>query len=316
MGLGLAALGRPGYLDLGHAEALGDDRSVPALRARTFEVLDAAWAAGIRWFDAARSYGLAEDFLGEWLTARAVRPEDVTVSSKWGYSYTAAWRADAEVHEVKDHRPSRLREQSAESRERLGRWLDLYQIHSATLETGVLTDPLVLTELAALADGGLAIGLSVSGPRQADTIRQALAAEIDGVNPFRSVQATWNLLEPSAGAALAEAAGAGWTVLVKEAVANGRLAPGGSLSLAPSQRLVLSGIEARLRVTRDALALAAVLAQPWAALVLSGAATAGQLTSNLGALAVSPAAADLDELVRLAEPPERYWRTRSELPWT
>ena len=33
---------------------------------------------------------------------------------------------------------------------------------------------------------------------------------------------TWNLLEPSVGPAAAEAAAAGWAVLVKEAVANGR----------------------------------------------------------------------------------------------
>lgn len=187
MGLGLAALGRPGYLDLGHADALGDDRSVAALRARTAEVCDAAWAAGVRWFDTARSYGLAEDFLADWLSSRDVPPDGVTVSSKWGYYYTAAWRADAEVHEIKDHSLARLQVQSAESRERLGRWLDLYQIHSATVETGVLTDRAVLAELASLE--GVAVGLSVSGPRQADAIRQALAAEVDGVNPFRSVQA-------------------------------------------------------------------------------------------------------------------------------
>ena len=67
LGLGLAALGRPGYLNLGHGAQLGGDRSVAALRARTHEVLDAAYAAGIRDFDAARSYGRAEEFLGEWL---------------------------------------------------------------------------------------------------------------------------------------------------------------------------------------------------------------------------------------------------------
>ena len=70
LGLGLAAIGRPGYLNIGHAEDLGDDRSVEALRARAHELLDAAWEAGVRHFDAARSYGRAEQFLGEWLRAR------------------------------------------------------------------------------------------------------------------------------------------------------------------------------------------------------------------------------------------------------
>src|SRR4029079_4138502 len=82
LGLGLAALGRPGYLNIGHGADLGADRSVGALRARTHVVLDAAYAAGVRDFDAARSYGRAEEFLGEWLRSR--RPAGVTVSSKWG----------------------------------------------------------------------------------------------------------------------------------------------------------------------------------------------------------------------------------------
>ncbi|HEX6024828.1 MAG TPA: aldo/keto reductase, partial [Solirubrobacter sp.] len=136
LGLGLAALGRPGYLNIGHGEQLGPDRSVAALRARTHEVLDAAYEAGIRDFDAARSYGRAEEFLGEWLRSR--NPEGVTISSKWGYIYTADWKVDADPPEVKRHDVETFRRQLAESLEYLGDWLSLYQIHSATPESGVL----------------------------------------------------------------------------------------------------------------------------------------------------------------------------------
>lgn len=55
IGLGLAAVGRPGYINLGRDEDLGADRSVEALRTRTHELLDAAYAQGVRYFDAARS---------------------------------------------------------------------------------------------------------------------------------------------------------------------------------------------------------------------------------------------------------------------
>ncbi|MBI5105064.1 MAG: aldo/keto reductase, partial [Solirubrobacterales bacterium] len=113
LGLGLAALGRPAYINLGHAAALGEDRSVAALRARTFDVLDAALAAGVRYFDAARSYGRAEDFLGDWLRDRGIAPGAVTVGSKWGYRYTADWRDDADVHEVKELTGDVLRRQLA-----------------------------------------------------------------------------------------------------------------------------------------------------------------------------------------------------------
>ena len=114
LGLGLAALGRPGYLNIGHGAQLGDDRSPAALQARTHEVLDAAYAAGIRDFDAARSYGRAEEFLGTWLDDR--RPEGVTVSSKWGYVYTAGWGVDTQPPEVKRHDVDTFRRQYAETR--------------------------------------------------------------------------------------------------------------------------------------------------------------------------------------------------------
>src|SRR4051794_8079715 len=93
IGIGLAALGRPGYLNVGHEADLGADRSVDALRARSFEVLDTAYAAGVRYLDTARSYGRGEEFLGAWLRERG--PGDVVVGSKWGYVYTADWRGGA-----------------------------------------------------------------------------------------------------------------------------------------------------------------------------------------------------------------------------
>ena len=89
IGLGLAALGRPAYITTGRDKDLGEgsDRSIEAMEARSHEVLDAAWAAGIRYLDAARSYGYAERFLASWLRARAIDPAEVTVGSKWGYRY-------------------------------------------------------------------------------------------------------------------------------------------------------------------------------------------------------------------------------------
>jgi aryl-alcohol dehydrogenase-like predicted oxidoreductase len=303
IGLGLAALGRPGYINVGHSGDLGTHNEVAALRARSHEVLDAAYAAGVRYFDAARSYGRAEEFLGSWLDARGLGPPEVSVGSKWGYTYTADWRIDADVHEVKDLSIATLRRQEAETRSHLDGALGLYQIHSATLDSGVLEDRAVLDELARLRAGGLYIGLSVTGPRQGDTIMRAL--EVGG---FDAVQATWNLMEPSAGPALAAAHDAGLGVIVKEAVANGRLTDRGDARL-------LQQVAAELGVTADALALACVLAQPWVGVVLSGASTVSQLQSNVAALQVSVSGDALERLGALAEPPEQYWDERSGLPW-
>ena len=163
--LGLAALGRPGYLNLGHWRDF-DDRSVEAFAKRTHQVLDAARAAGVRHFDAARSYGRAEEFLGTWLKSRSIAPGTVTVSSKWGYTYAAGWRVDADPPEVKELTADTFRRQLRETRELLGPYLSLYQIHSATVSSGVLDDAKVLGELASLRCDGVAIGASVSGTEQ------------------------------------------------------------------------------------------------------------------------------------------------------
>ncbi len=309
--LGLAALGRPGYINLGHAEDLQGARDVDALRDRAWAVLDAAWAAGVRSFDAARSYGQAEAFLSGWLHARKVAPDSVTVSSKWGYTYTAAWQMDAERHEVKEHSAENLDRQWPETQALLGPWLRAYLIHSATLESGVLENGAVLERLAARAERGLRVGLSLSGPRQADTLRRALTVQVNGQNPFSVVQATWNLMEPSCGPALAEARAAGWTVVVKEAVANGRLTARGAEARHPALRAVC----AHTGATPDAVALAAALAQPWISTALSGATSVEQLHSNLHGLHLKLTPTDLAELGALALPAERYWAERGALPW-
>ncbi|MFL5826761.1 MAG: aldo/keto reductase [Thermoleophilaceae bacterium] len=305
LGLGLAALGRPGYIDIGHAADLGADRSVEAMRAHAHAVLDAAYELGIRYFDAARSYGRAEEFLASWLDEHS--PADVTVGSKWGYVYTADWRADAEVHEVKDHSLENLKRQYAESRELLGDRLALYQVHSATLDGGVLEDERVLDELRRLRAEGLVVGLTLSGPRQADALRRALELDV-----FETVQATWNLLETSVGEALVDAHRAGWGVIAKEAVANGRLTARGDAA----EREPLRSLAAHREASPDQLALAAALSQPFADVVLSGATTATQLKSNAGAVGLALPWQELDALEGMAEPAERYWEERSELPWT
>ena len=308
LGLGLAALGRPAYITLGRQLDFGSDRSVAELERRCHEMLDAAHAAGIRYVDAARSYGLAENFLGTWLNSRRPPKDAFTVGSKWGYTYVGAWQLDAPVHEVKDLSVATLRRQMTESRSLLGDRLALYEIHSATLESRVLENVEVLRELSRLRSAGLVIGLTVSGPNQADTIRRALHVSIDGVNPFQVVQATWNLLERSAETALAEAKVRGWGVIVKEALANGRLT-----GQASGEHLIALGKAASAHgTTVDAVALAAAVSRPWADVVLSGAVTTEQLDSNVRAVPLARQPIDWPDI---AESPAVYWARRGVLAW-
>jgi aryl-alcohol dehydrogenase-like predicted oxidoreductase len=300
LGLGLAALGRPGYMTLHHGRDLGGHYEPSAMAARAHAVLDAAYAAGVRYVDVARSYGRGEEFLASWL-ARGGH-DDVTVASKWGYTYTAGWRVDAERHEVKDHSAATLTRQLRETRGVLGTHLAIYQIHSVTAESTVLRDATVIDLLARLKATGVQIGLTASGLGQADVIRRALDVRCGGERLFDSVQATWNLLERGAEAALCEAHVAGMRVVIKEALANGRLA-------VPDPRVE------RLGASPDHIALAAALARPWADIVLSGAATVAQLESNLGALAVEWSPSLDHETESLAMPSPDYWRMRRTFAW-
>jgi aryl-alcohol dehydrogenase-like predicted oxidoreductase len=254
VGVGLAALGRPAYINIGRAEDFGSDRSVAQFERRCHQMLDAAYESGILYVDAARSYGPCRIISGQLAlqTNTSDRRSDrrievgVFLRRRMANGRTRP-RAEGPLCES-------LEEQIDESRAILGDYLKLYQIHSATLESGVLDDTEVLSALAALREDGLAIGLTVSGPRQTDVIRRALSILIDGVRLFQVVQATWNLLDPSAGPALAEAKALGCGVIIKEVLANGRLTNrlaqsiGHTKSIHPPNAICRSSISSSIHV--------------------------------------------------------------------
>ncbi|WP_307859074.1 aldo/keto reductase [Herbiconiux sp. SYSU D00978] len=303
LGLGLAAVGRPAYITPGRDRDLGSGahRSVDAMRRHVHELLDAAWAGGIRYLDAARSYGRAEEFLGEWLRERPGRRDELTLGSKWGYEYVGEWRLDAPVHERKEHSLAMIDRQWPQTLDALGTEPDFYLVHSVTPDSPALGDPALLARLRELGARGIRVGLSTSGPDQGAVIERALGL---ADTPFSVVQSTWNLLEQSAAPALAAASAAGWVVVVKEALANGRLVAADS---------PIASLAADDGQSPDAFAMGAVLAQPWADLVLSGAATVQQLAQNLAA---RPPRLAADALALLAEEPRDYWRRRSDLGWS
>ncbi|MEO0565608.1 MAG: aldo/keto reductase, partial [Chloroflexota bacterium] len=204
IGYGMAAVGRPAYINIGHEKDLRHS-DLAYIEKQAFRALDTAWEAGIRYFDVARSYGRAEEFLARWLEDRSISQDEVTVGSKWGYTYVGDWKIDADVHEVKNHSRATLIRQWAETQHNLGRYLNLYQIHSATLDTGVLEDDAVLDQLWEIHAAGTTVGLSLSGAQQSRTLYRALDVERNGERLFESVQATWNVLERGATEALATA---------------------------------------------------------------------------------------------------------------
>jgi len=321
LGLGLAALGRPGYVTLNHASDLGGSYDPSSMELHAHDVLDAAFTAGIRYIDAARSYGKAEDFVASWLRKRAIKPGEISVASKWGYTYTAGWSTNATQHEIKDHSLAAFLRQLHESIKRLGPYLSLYQIHSVTADSKTLEDDALIDAIAKLREKGIRAGLSVSGAGQDVAIRRSLEVRRDGERVFDSVQATWNLLERGAESALADAHGAGMKVVVKESLANGRLTGEEGRGKREKDDVLFPAV-ARIRevaegqgTTIEMLALGAALARPWADVVLTGAATVGQIQSNVGALDLSfdP---ELEEKLRsISVDSTEYWRARSSFRW-
>ena len=316
LGIGLAAIARPGYITLGRAQDLPAERTPDAMYARVAAVLDAARAAGLRYVDVARSYGHAEAFLARWLAERGVTRGTLVAGSKWGYRYTAGWQVEAAVHEHKELSVERFTTQLRESREVLGPWLDLYEIHSATVESGCLEDERLLAALVAGRRRGdyRALGFTLSGITSARALELGLAARVDGERVFDVVQATFNVLEPSLASGLRAAHDAGVGVIAKEVFANGRLTDA-------NVRAADAAILARLRaampgIPLDQAAVAFVLAHPFVDVALSGAATVEQLTSHVAATRTPCPPTTLAALAPLAEAPERYWATRAELPWS
>ncbi|WP_421893833.1 aldo/keto reductase [Marinoscillum sp.] len=309
IGLGLAALGRPGYINLGHEEDLGHAYKLPKMEAQTHAMLSLARAQGINYFDAAQSYGKAESFLSSWLKAHP--EEEVVVGSKWGYYYTADWSVHADKHEIKEHTLERLDLQWPESRQRLDPALKIYQIHSATLESGVLENGAVLERLDEIREMGYVIGLSLSGVQQSVVLEKALAVKVGEKPLFGSVQATYNCLEQSVGEALQKAFDRGLGVIIKEGLANGRLTSRNKATYLP----VISQIARRYQTTEDTIALAYILSKPFVSLVLSGAAVPAHLLSNVSGSEIELSPQDLNQLDGLRMKPAHYWEERAGLAW-
>ena len=227
IGLGLAALGRPAYitdhreLDLGRDR--DRDRTVAIMRARTHAMLDAAWARGIRFIDAARSSTVSPRSSSGRGSPSTPSAASSSRSSRSGATNTSAGGGSTRrCTSARSTRPRCSSGSGPRTLGTLGTVPDLYLIHSLTPDSPALGDVALLDRLGALAATGVRVGISTSGPRQADALD---AARELGDSPFSAVQATWNLLEPSVGPALERAHDAGWFVVVKEAVANGRLSP-------------------------------------------------------------------------------------------
>ena len=309
LGIGLAALGRPGYINLGHHQSIGDDKSKDNMRNLCHMVLERAYSNGIRYFDVARVYGESEEFLSSWI--RKKNQFAGFVGSKWGYEYMADWKVENDQHERKNHSHSFLKKQWVETRMNLGKNIDLYQIHSVTPESSVLKDKDVIQELHSIKKGGVDIGVSTSGPQQKETITALL--EINKSEKlFTFIQCTINIFEQSCIEILKKASEQGINVIAKEIFANGRLTNLNN-DLHQENFIKINKVASNLNITIEDLALIWVYQLPFVKIVLTGASTIDQLDKNLNSL--NKIDIELPSLNNYRLSQEDYWNTRKTLTW-
>ncbi|MFD2205748.1 aldo/keto reductase [Kiloniella antarctica] len=115
LGLGLLSIGRQ----------WGAANTEPPSKRQAFELLEQAYALGIRFFDTAPAYGTSEEIFGEFLKAHGGL-DDITVATKFGEH----WCDDSKSTTV-DHSFERLKASLDQSMDLLGK-IDILQVHKAT----------------------------------------------------------------------------------------------------------------------------------------------------------------------------------------
>jgi len=239
---------------------------------------------------------------------------DVSVSSKWGYTYTANFDPNAKVHEEKNHSLQKITEQWRTTQKLLP-FLNTLQIHSATLETGVLDNQEVLQELHRLKTmHNLKIGLTVTGSNQPEVLKKALDVEINEKVLFSSFQVTFNIFDQSLSDVLHLMKGK--QILIKEALANGRVFPNDSYPNYQKHFDLLHELSGKYKVGIDAVALRFCMDSIPRAIILSGASEAKQLQENLKTKDFKLTDGELEQLRKLKVAPRDYWRERAELNWS
>jgi aryl-alcohol dehydrogenase-like predicted oxidoreductase len=311
LGLGTAALGRPQYINVRQNDA--DNSDLEEFRKQSFQVLEEAYNSGIRYFDTAPGYGLAEELVFHWLKTK----EDTTIEigTKWGYTYTANFDANATVHEVKEHSLAKLNEQWNYSKQLLP-YLKVYQIHSATLETGVLENEAVLKQLAFLKKKhNIQIGLTTSGTNQVEVLNKALDVFVDGKQLFDIFQVTYNFLEQSLLKIVEKLHQENKKIIIKEALANGRVFSNKNYPHYQKMYASLKNLSKKYNVGTDAIALKYCAQTIPKSTVLSGASNTNQLKENLKLNSFSLSNDDINLLNSFKTDAEHYWSERKKLAW-
>lgn len=312
IGLGTAAIGRPSYINI-RQEKTDKNFDLERFKANGIQVLETAYKQGVRYFDTAPNYGLAEELLMNWVKSK---PDDsIEIATKWGYTYLANFNSNAKQHELKEHSLNKLNEQWKFSKGLLPH-LTTYQIHSATLQTQVLENEEVLNRLMDLKlEYDLKIGATVTGDNQVDVLKKAVEVHINGQALFDAFQVTYNVFDQSLRSLENELKQANKRMIIKEGMANGRVFP--NAKFPHYQRLynALNELAKKYQVGIDAIALRFIQDSIQPFKILSGAAIQEHIIANLKANDFKLTPNEIEWLQSFAVEPKEYWQERKLLIW-
>ncbi len=311
LGFGTAAIGRPQYINIKRKRKTSF--SLVEFKKEGWDILELAYKNGIRYFDTAPGYGMAEQLLIEW--AKTKRDNAIEIASKWGYVYKANFDLNAVLHEVKEHTLNRLNTQWITTSQALP-YLSTYQIHSATFETGVLSNQTILERLYEMKNKHqIKIGLTSTGKNQKAVLEKAINIQVNGEDLFDTFQLTYNILDQSCFEIASVIAQKNKRVVIKEAVANGRLMPNENYPNYSELYQTLQKIADHHNVGIDAIALRFCMDTVSTYSVLSGAALPEHLVDNLKSETFHLTDDEIDLLKSFQSTPEDYWQERKQLEW-
>lgn len=281
---------------------------------QTQEVVDAAIASGINFFDTADTYGFGESetMLGKALGSRRA---DVVVATKFGMDMKGAYGHDAGPRASRQY----MRRAVEESLRRLGTdYIDLYQLHTPDRTTPIEDTLGAMTELV---DEGKVRHVGCCNFASWELVDAAAVAKTWGFAQFSTAQNEYSLYNRKAEEELVPASQhLGVSILPYFPLAYGLLTgkyqrdqtpPEGSRLANDNQRARLEGTDwerieslQRYAAERDLsllqVAIGGLAAQPAVASVIAGATKPEQVVANVEAGAWLPSEDDLAALRNLS----------------
>jgi aryl-alcohol dehydrogenase-like predicted oxidoreductase len=157
--------------------------------------------------------------------------------------------------------------------------------------------------------------LTTTGTNQAEVIKKALNITVDGISLFDLFQVTYNFLDQSILEVSDELIHENKSIVIKEALANGRVFRNKSYPHYTKMYEVLEGISKKHNVDIDAISLKYCEQTIPNSTVLSGASTNAQLKQNLQLNTFSLSNNEIELLNSFKIAPEFYWKERKQLIW-